>query len=207
MIRIQFLGEGSRDEAAAPPLVENLLGLEIIATFTAWSSPSIQRFHQKGLSKLGRKLMFALARASADGLQGVVAIIDDDQHDGERLDALKAGREAHRRNNAPMPAALGCAIPHFEAWLIDDPAAVREMLKLPGNHPVPPPVGMSSPKEALHALYNKSPRASDILERDVLPEIARRLHLNRCNQRIQTGLQRFADDLRSEFKDLLDQNS
>ncbi|MCC7291945.1 MAG: hypothetical protein IT449_07790 [Phycisphaerales bacterium] len=207
MIRIQILGEGSRDEAAAPPLVENLLGRRISAAFTAWSSPSIQRFHQKGLSKLGRRLLYVLARASADGVQGVVAIIDGDQLEGERLAALKAGRRRHREKYPPIPTALGCAIPHFEAWLIDDPVAVREVLRLPADCEVSSPTRTSSPKLVLHALFTGSPRASEDLELAVLPEIARRFQLERCNQRNHTGLADFAKDLRAAFREVIGDSS
>lgn len=200
MIRIQILGEGPRDACAVPPLIENLLDCRTTPEFTAWSDGSLQRFHRKGLPKLGKKLLFALSRASADGMHGVIALIDDDCHDGDRVEALRAGREAHRHTSPAIPAAVGSAIPHFEAWLLDDPRAVRDALRLPRNHAIPSPVGTNSPKETLHQLFVSCPRCNDDIEKDVLPDIARNVKLERCNQRHQTGLQDFADDLREEFK-------
>ena len=133
MIRILFVGDGPADEVTTPPLVRTILEREDVrAEARAWA-----RLHAAGRG-YDRKLLFALRAARAGGLSGVVATIDQDRSAGrERLRSLEAARVRDRQTDPPLPAALGCADPHAEAWLLDDPVAVRSVLRLPGDARVP----------------------------------------------------------------------
>ena len=123
MIRLLFVGDGERDAAMNPPLVEVLTGAEVEATTRPWARLNVRGYD--------RKLRFAIRQARDEGLQGVVATIDRDKSSGhDRLRELKAGRTRDRETAPPLPAALGAANPHAEAWLLDDPVAVRTVLGL-----------------------------------------------------------------------------
>ncbi len=192
MIRLLFVGDGQRDAALGPALVGNLLRAEVQGGFRAWA-----RVNAAGKG-YDRKLLFALRQARDDGYAGVVATIDRDSSRGsERLRSLKRGLERDRFRQAPLPTALGCADPHAEAWLLDDPVAVREALGLPGSHAIPSVARESDPKRALQALHDAS--GSGASPSAVCAAIAARLVLARCAQRRATGLASFATEVEVEL--------
>ncbi len=205
--RLLLVGDGPRDAAVLPKLLSALLHAQFEHESRAWARLN----HDGGTNGdgrtargYGRKLLFALRSARANGQDGVVAVVDADRsRNHERLTELKAGRETDRASRAPIPTALGEAIPHNEAWLLDDPVAVRDALRLSRDAVVPSLAAVGSPKEALHELYLQCPRQNE-REIDVLPEIAAALDLNRCNARQRTGLQAFADEISAEIRPLFD---
>ncbi len=196
MIRLLFVGDGPRDEAMTPVLVRRLLRDKARSHddgFRAWA-----RINAVGKG-YDRKLMFALRQARDGDYHGVVATIDRDASRGrERFKSLVAGRARDREMQPPLPTALGCADPHAEAWLLDDPVAVRDVLGLPPAQEIPDVVRETDPKQALCELQAKSARAHDAPAL-ICGEIAARLELSRCAHRRETGLQAFASDVEDEL--------
>lgn len=192
MIRLLFVGDGPSDAAVNPRLVENMLGVPIAATPDSWA-----RLHD---SRRGydRRLLFAVRRARDLGLQGVVATIDKDKSPGrERLRALEAGRVRDRETAAPLPAALGCADPHAEAWLLDDPVAVSRVFQVAANA-VPNVRKVRSPKDEIAHLHAGSSRAEETL-RAILVEIAQALDPRHCQHKRETGFAAFEKEVRQEI--------
>src|SRR5690348_7890197 len=148
MIKILFVGDGDRDPATVPPLVERILGVQTI--------PDPQHWKQLRVGGYRRKLLFAIRRAIDADAKGLVATVDTDKHEQrEKLRELKKGRDEDRTQRPGFPVAIGEACPHAEAWLLDDPVAVRQGLCLPSAADVPPVHKVPSPKEALQALIGQ----------------------------------------------------
>src|SRR5262249_36625969 len=116
----------------------------------------------RGLSK---KLLYMLRRARDRGAAGVVATVDADKFAGRtKLADLKSARSKDRDAGHTTPAALGEAIPHLEAWLLDDDVAVRTALNLHSATPIEAPTKIKSPKDELNRLCDSSGITQTILE-------------------------------------------
>ncbi len=196
-MRLLFVGDGERDAATTLPLVETILGEKVEAETAEWA-----RLHRAGQG-YDRKLLWAIQRVRADALAGVVATVDRDRSPGrDRLRSLEAARTKDREVHPPLPTAIGCADPHAEAWLLADAVAVREAMRLEGNHPVPNVRKVADPKRALNDLHAASPRAQDPALQ-ILADIARGLDPGRCSHRAETGFDRFVGEVRREIGPLL----
>lgn len=145
MIPLLFIGDGPRDGAMMPAIVKTILGNDIRPEIRTWA-----RLNRAG-SGYDRKLLFAIAEARTENLTGLVATVDADKSGPERIAQMRAARERDRSKNLPLPVALGCAEPDGEAWLLDDPAAVRQTLGLPENHSLLNVRKTNDPKAALEA--------------------------------------------------------
>lgn len=193
MIRLLFVGDGERDAATNPHLVATILATQIEPTAVPWP-----RLNQAGRG-YDRKLLFAMAQARTDHLDGVVATVDrDTSRHRDRLRELEAARERDRQAHPPLPTAVGCADPHAEAWLLDDPVAVRTALELERTTQIPTVRQVESPKAEIGRLQQTSARCDDAV-RDVLGDIARSLSIERCEHARETGFAAFAQDVRREI--------
>ncbi len=207
MIRLRIVGDGERDAATLPPLVKGILGADFTAHATSWPRLHHAEKKIKGFSLKGHalKLVYLLTEARQAHFDGVVATVDaDEPRRSEKLKQLKLAREADRSRAAPLPAALGEAIPHNEAWLLDDPVAVREGLRLPADTPIPNVRECADPKSRLEELHRQSPRAAEA-PLDVWPHIAARVDAPRCNHKQETGFAAFIDEVNAELGPLFAQ--
>jgi hypothetical protein len=193
MIRLLFVGDGQRDAATNPHLVTVITGAQVDPTTRPWA-----RLNEGGRG-YDRKLLFAIAQARQDGLDGVVATVDRDTSPGrDRLRDLQAGRTRDREKHAPLPTALGVADPHAEAWLLDDPVAMRTGLRLPADVPIATVREVRSPKSEIGRLHRTSPRCDEPM-RAMLIEIAQALSIDRCQHGRETGFFHFVEDVRHEI--------
>ena len=191
MLTLHFIVDGKRDKGIMPRLVEGILGTEIQGVSRAW-------FHLRGRSGYKRKLQFGMISARLRCASGVVATVDTDkQEEGKRLKVLRSARQELRNQGESLPVALGEASPHAESWLLDDPKAVREALQLPSDTMIPTVRDARSPKQALDAIIEASPRNGK--PADVLPDIARRVNLKRCAHSKETGFEFFVKDVQGEI--------
>jgi hypothetical protein len=90
----------------------------------------------------------------------------------------------------------------MEAWLLDDPVAVREALMFPAQAAVSSVRESHRPKDTLNALWEQSPRKQSEAGEPVthvLGDIAEHLDPKRCTHRRETGFQSFATDVRREL--------
>lgn len=199
MIRLLFVGDGPRDAATNPPIARTVTGGEFDAESMTWRD--IRLHGEKGFD---RKLLFILQMERSLRRAGVVATVDQDKSRGRhRLDSLRRARDLHRQKETPLPCAIGCADPHGEAWLLDDPVAVRTGLSLGTDIQVSNVTKVKSPKDALHELQRQSPRSrQEVIE--VLGDIAKALDIRRCAHARETGLEDFVSDLRMEILPLFD---
>jgi len=117
------------------------------------------------------------------------------------LSDLKAARERDRTAGHNTPAALGEAIPHLEAWLIDDPVAVRGALKLEPATDIRSPTKIKSPKDELNKLHRDCVSELSLLE--LLESVAANLDPKRCNHQKDTGFDSFAGDVKAELGPLV----
>jgi hypothetical protein len=116
---------------------------------------------------------------------------------GRRLRVVLRAREADRALSPAIPTALGEAVPHGEAWLLDDAVAVRAALNLPADTPIPTVRRSQNPKRTLHELLANSPRTGD-RPLEVLADIARQLEPSRCTHGKKTGFHGFVGEVREE---------
>ncbi len=194
MIRLLFVGDGPRDGMTVPRLVESILGVSVQEEVKHWKD-----LHLSAGKGLSRKLLFALRQAKDRKLAGLVATVDtDNDRARERLKELRDARAQERSRLPPFPTVLGQADPHGEAWLLDDPAAVRQAFGLPGDAPIKSVRRTKSPKEKLEVLKRQSARADDpILE--ILADIARQVQPSRCIHAKETGFAELVEETNREL--------
>lgn len=199
MIRLHFVVDGPRDYRVIPKLVEHLLDAAVAPTCAAWARLHAPRAAgRRRIRGLHQKLLYAIRQARDQGATGLVATVDRDKTPKPRLKTLKAARDHERAHHPTFPAALGEANPHAEAWLLDDPVAVREALNLARDTEIPPVTRTKSPKNALDDLIaNSPPSPGDHL--DVLADIAEQLDATRCAHTRKTGFHAFAEEVRTEL--------
>lgn len=194
-MRLHLYGDGPRDEVTIPELLRNLLGFPVNCEFTQW-----MKLHVNGRG-YGRKLAYAMIRAKKNrNIDGVVAVIDQDKDKNRnRWNAMKDKRESQRAGGNLVKTALGEAVPHGEAWLLDDDKAVRDGLGLSPSESIPK-VGSGSqkPKQVLEALHKKSPRSEEG-SLDVWADIAQRVTLGTCRSPVTTGFKAFAEEVEQQL--------
>ncbi len=199
-LKLLFAADGPRDEAALPPLVGNLLGTTVEPVFTAWKGVRLQR-GGGSLGGYGRKLLFLLRDARDRGVAGVVATVDVDRDPGSsKLKDLEEARNRDRAAGKATPAALGEAIPHMEAWLLDDDVAVRKALNLASDAAVAVPTKVKSPKEELDLLHQAAGACQEISE--LLAILAKELNVTHCGRAGHTGFMAFYKEVDRELKPL-----
>ena len=201
MKRLLCVGDGPRDERPLPALLENLFGEPLDCVYEDWHE---LRRRPRRTGRLGegrgfdRKVQRALLEVRRLGFDGLVAVLDRDTAPaGDRLAQARLGlqRDREELDRVLVPAALGEAAPHFEAWLLDDGEAVKLTLKIDAGEAVPHVDRCRSPKLELEGLI-----AARGLERDPAKEtIARGVAEHRCRRAGETGFAAFAAELRTEF--------
>lgn len=198
MIRLHVVGDGARDEVSLPPVLERVLGAPVTASFCPWRDVRMNRGGRLPLirgSGYPRKLQFSVRRARDAGEVGLVAVIDQDKdHDDVNIYKLRDAREKER----PFPIAIGQAIPHGEAWLLDDPVAVRDALGLATDTDVPNVNRTRNPKVVLESLIAHSPRSGE-RPLAVFPDIAKSLDPIRCVHADTTGFAAFVREVQAEI--------
>lgn len=194
---ILVVGDGPRDAVALPDVVLNLLGLDVPTVYSNWHHVS----YLKGRgSAYTRKLKYLTRRALDRGCGGLAVVVDADKSPRrEKLRELHRGRDEDRSSNPAFPTALGEAIPHFDAWLLDDPVAVRKGLNFGGDVEVPNAVKVDSPKKVLSKLIRACP-LDDTDDSEILGEVARCLCRKRCVHAKKTGFENFCNEVDVELK-------
>jgi hypothetical protein len=199
-MRLMFVGDGPRDSVTLPVLVGKILKHTLDPDFREWKQIRLTRG-----TGYQRKLQFALIQARDGECEGAVAVVDQDSaHRRERLLKLKEARRADR-NSATyhlLPTAVGEASPHLEAWLLDDPKAVRDVLKIDSSTKIPV-VTKSDPKASLNCLIDECPRKGDRLQ--LLAEIATSIRVDRCTHARDTGFEEFVEEVEVELRPLAEQ--
>jgi len=198
-MHLLFVADGPRDEVTIPRLVETILNTKVEVSFLAWKGVRLNRG-----SGYKRKLRFVLAKARDQELDGLVATVDCDKSPpGERQKLLREARDDDRKKIeiTQMPAALGEAIPHAEAWLLDDEKAIREVLQIAGDQDISP-VNRKNPKDALNNLMMESGRQETSM--NLLQEIAANVDRGRCNHASETGFDAFVQEVQKELSPIVD---
>jgi hypothetical protein len=153
------------DQGVVPILVHALCGRPDTMRVKRRCWPELQG---KGL---GRKLRYVLRQAGYGGTDGVVFVVDADDRP-TKLAVLIRERDAAQRC---VPAAVGAAKPCLEAWLLADPAAIRQALGLVeipsvSDNPENLPSGRQDanhPKRLLARLGAKSAADKDAIARAI----------------------------------------
>jgi hypothetical protein len=194
MIDIFFVLDGQRDHVTVPPLVGRILGLSIRAQTTHWA-----RVRQKGNAKgYQRQLQFAIRQAQDAKTAGLVAVVDRDSSSRrEKLKDLIGARE----QTAGYPVALGQADPHGEAWLLDDPVAIRRGLGFTGDTEIPNIRDVESPKDTIEQLRKNSERSGELIL-DVLQAIVQHVDPSRFRHAKETGFEAFEKDVKHQLKNV-----
>jgi hypothetical protein len=197
MISLLLIGDGPRDEATVPHMVENILNTPVQAEFQRWA-------HLHGSGKgYEKKLRFAVLQAKDALAAGLVAVVDQDNaKGGSRLKALRGARDDDRTVHPPFPTALGEAIPHGEAWLLDDPPAIRQVLELEDHVPIPTVRKAREPKDVLNQLIRMS-RYHEENRIELLEQIAPLVDVSRCQHGNETGFADFVKEVRQELGPLV----
>lgn len=193
-MRLLLVADGERDRVAIPKLIETLLNVTVEVQLNEWKKIQLARS-----SGYKRKLQFAMRRARDASFDGVVATIDADAAGvTTRLSELSTARSIDRQDPAltALRTAIGEAVPHLEAWLLDDEKAVRTVLLLEATVALPS-VAKCDPKTTLDALISESERAES--HNALIGEIASQVLIDRCTHSKATGLQDFANEIEREF--------
>ena len=196
MIRVHFVGDGPRDGATVPYLVENILRVEIEPKAQNWRDIHLQL--GKGYA---RKLRFSVLRAIDDRAAGLVAVVDRDKSKARsRLRELQEERDDHRKSRPSFPTALGEAAPHGEAWLLADHNAIREALRLANEVEIPSVHRTRDPKSVVESLIQQSGYRGEKIT-TALTDIARLVNHQRCVHGDETGFAYLVEDVCREFRD------
>jgi hypothetical protein len=99
-----------------------------------------------------------------------------------------------------MPAALGEAVPHLEAWLLDDDVAVRSAFDFAPDTQIEAPTKVKSPKETLDKYHTASKTTKAVVE--TLAEIAANLAVTHCARSGHTGFHAFCEEVNRELAPL-----
>lgn len=197
MMRLMFVGDGPLDWYTIPRLVETILQRTIeIGESQQWAHLRKRKGYEK-------KLLLAMIDAVNKQLDGVVATVDTDKDTrNEKLKRLQSGRASARTEPSlhQLPVALGEATPHAEAWLLDDPKAVRDALALPSHVDVPHVIN-GSPKGTLQQLWEQAIARVTVPESwpETLAKIAAKVDPGRANHKKETGFAAFIDDVEAEL--------
>ena len=191
-MKVLIVADGPRDAASLPPLLNVILGRAVDCQFDSWI-----HIHREGSGRgYNKKLSFAVGQVRSRGLDGLVAVVDRDKDRvGHRAKELRSTRETNRQHGVLLPTALGVADPYVDAWLLDDPVAVREGLGLNPNVDVINLRKAKNPKAELDCLIHDS----DLKLLEALRAIADKLQPGRCVHAKETGFAAFADDCRQEL--------
>jgi len=184
--------DGARDHITVPPLVGRILGVSIRPQTVPWA-----RLRQKGNAKgYDRQLLFAIRQAKDAQSAALVAVVDRDKASRrEKLKDLIAVRE----QMVGFPVALGQADPHGEAWLLDDPVAVRRGLDLPGDTEIPNIRDVESPKDTIEELRKNSELSEEPILA-VLQAITNHVDPSRFRHAKETGFEAFEKDVRHQLR-------
>ncbi len=132
-----------------------------------------------------------------------VATVDADKApQRERLRELQTARDDDRAKAPSFPTALGEADPHAEAWLLDDPDAVRQVMRLGPDVAVPTVRQSRHPKQTLEDLRVQGEHGFDHVLK-ILAVIVREVRPARCQHATETGIKAFADDVRCELQPIV----
>src|SRR5712675_1440937 len=93
--------------------------------------------------------MYAARQARDANLEGLVAVVDGDRDGRSRLRVLTKAREEDRQNAFVFPTAIGCALPHVEAWLVSDREALEVFIPAVAAGDLDAVHRSKRPKEAL----------------------------------------------------------
>ena len=190
MITLLFVGDGERDAAMLPPIVRTIVGSEFSTISEHWS-----RLWQGG-GGYHRKLIYASKQALDRGAKGVVAVVDVDRdRKGVRLAKLKSAQSEILQKSPALRVAVGEAVPHGEAWLLDDPGAVRTALELSAEAPIK---RGNNPKEELESLTAQSPNPVSSFK-ESCARIAEKVQTDRCQHAKETGFADFVDDVKAHL--------
>lgn len=206
-MHVLFVGDGERDAVTVPPLVEKILGVGCGETSIRWARLHGTRRGREPSRGYEAKLNFAIRQAKDQRADGLVATIDRDRDErNERIASLEIARESLRASAHYVPTAIGQAIPHGEAWLLDDPSAVREAMKLMSDQSIPSVNRTKNPKSELERVLSESPRRHE-KPLHVWADIASLIDITRLQHARDTGFAVFADDVRREIGPIAAKNS
>lgn len=194
-MKLLIVADGPRDDATLPPLIESLAGRRIEPEFEAWKD-----LHVRGSGNgYVRKLKFAIGQALNRGKDGLVAVADRDKdRHRQRQRDLQQGRDDHRAQHPQYPTVVAVADPHVEAWLLNDPKAVREGIGLSSAVDIPNVLKAGSPKDALDQLIHCHGQSEEN-SKTVLGRIAALIQVERCNHARDTGLADFHNEVNAEL--------
>lgn len=135
----------------------------------------------------------AYAKRFADsGVVMPVYCTDQDKDKKSRRDIIIA----KLKESAPAMldvSVVGVSIPHFEAWLIADEDAVKNVLYLDGSEPLPLPE--LQPKDRLTSLYQNHYEGELSLS-DVRAQLASTMDIGKI-ERSNSDFKLFVDDIRN----------
>ncbi len=192
MTRALFVGDGPRDAATIPKIVENQVDIRVSDDPMFW--------HDIRVGGFKKKLQYALARVRDRRKDALIAVVDSDREKTrKRLAKLEAGRDADRQKLPRIPCALGEARPHGDAWLLDDPVAVCDALGIHRDTKIPASREAKDRRKVLNDVIATSPKANDNVL-DVLAAIAARLDPSRCLHGKETGFKAFLEEVESELR-------
>ena len=195
MISIRLVAEGFRDEAIMRALIPQIIGHKVFILFK-----SLKEYHLDGMS-LKKKYRFIATSMKVNREFFGIGLFDRDKN--KRREGIREVKEALENVegfNSLFHFAFGEADPHLEAWLLDDPVAIREALGLPPAVQIPSVDSVNDPKEEIEKLRKQGPE--DVLEAEIckiLEAIAGKLTPKRCTRAKQTGFAQFQKEVHQTF--------
>ncbi|MBT3218228.1 MAG: hypothetical protein HN348_04000 [Proteobacteria bacterium] len=192
MTKVLLIVDGERDVWMLPAIVATHLGRPIKPKVLTWKSPEL-RIRGTGF---GRKLKLAIRIAEDEENNGLIAFVDHDRSKRpRRVELNKARQESRDQGYGKGPIAIGEAIPHGEAWLLDAHTAVQTVLGLGADAKIP-----DVKKDAKQPLDSLLRTHWEGTRQEAFEQIAQLVDVAKTRRSKDTGLKPFIDDLIREFE-------
>ena len=191
MTKVILIVDGGRDVWMLPAIVANHLKVLVDYNTLTWRSSRL-RTNKKGF---GRKLKLAVRIAEDEEKDGLIAFVDHDRSPTPRRVELDSARQEERDSgHGQWPIALGEAIPHGEAWLLDAHDAVQTVLSLGADAKIP-----NAKKDAKQRLDSLIDAHWGGKRQEAFEQMAQLVNVATTRNARATGLKSFIDDLFREF--------
>lgn len=197
-MRVLVVSEGEHEQGGA---LENLLrrlgGEEAKFVFDCVRRDDIHAHHGKGPGYIKRALRW-LKEAKRREMDALILLVDQDNPEYRRSEQIQEAQE-YCNPKVPafnLPRAMGVAIRMFDAWMLADEKALTEVLGYTvAKQRNPETIG--KPKTVCARLLENS--KSQMAQREMYAEIARRIDIDILSSRCPMGFGPFARHVQQMF--------
>lgn len=191
-MKVLLVGEGRHEAGGAlETLVRRLSQREMQCDFRKISDPLLHAHHGRGQGMFKRAVRWLL-QAAQEGYDALVLLVDHDGFD-QRIREIDLAQDERRLS--VLPRALGVAIRTFDAWMLADEVALRQVLQCPAIQRQPAPETIGDPKSRCDQLCCEAGRPMALS--DMYKAVLQTANLDILVERCPSGFAPFAARVRA----------